>query len=124
MNSRMIMRFYTSFCLAAGLALALLAGCASRPIGADQVSPRLAYAQVTADAVSSAKPSAATISLLHRYDLDRLAAHDAPKALLTLHEKALASGERDLLFALAELSYTAGEQVLSQPQGVGEARRA
>ena len=107
----MTIRVGASLCLAAGLALALLAGCASRPIGADQVSPRLAYAQVTADAVSSAKPSAATISLLHRYDLDRLAADDAPKALLTLHEKALATGERDLLFALAELSYTAGEQV-------------
>jgi pimeloyl-ACP methyl ester carboxylesterase len=107
MNSRMTIRVGAGCCLAA----ALLAGCASRPIGADQVSTRLAYAQVTADAVSSAKPSAATVSLLHRYDLDRLAAQDAPKALLTLHEKALATGERDLLFALAELSYTAGEQV-------------
>ena len=105
----MTIRVGAGFCLAAGLAL--MEGCASRPIGADQVSTRLAYAQVTAGAVNTAKPSSATVSLLHRYDLDRLAAYDAPKAVLTLHEKALATGERDLLFALAELSYTAGEQV-------------
>jgi pimeloyl-ACP methyl ester carboxylesterase len=104
------------------------AGAAERrarsPIGADRVSTRLAYAQVASDALSSARPSAATLSLLHRYGLERLAARDAPKALLSLHQKALDTGGRDLLFALAELSYTAGQQVRRglKPWDAGDAR--
>ena len=88
----------------------LLAGCAA-PIGADRVTTRQAYAQVEANALRTGKPSAATVAILHRYDLDRLAAQQPDEAVRQLHQKALATGERDLLFALAELSYVAGDHI-------------
>jgi hypothetical protein len=92
------------------LAALLLAGCVA-PIGADRVSTRRAYDQVDANALRTGKPSADTASLLHRYELGPLAARHPDQAVRLLHQKALATGERDLLFALAELSYVAGEDI-------------
>lgn len=98
----------------AGLGLALptllLGGCTA-PIGARLVSTREAYAQVEANALRSGKPSANTTTVLHRYELDRLAKHQPDEAVRQLHQQALATGERDLLFALAELSYVAGDRL-------------
>ena len=93
-----------------GLAVLLLAGCVA-PIGADRVTTRQAYAQVDANALRTGKPSGETVSILHRYDLDRLAARQPDEAVRQLHQKAVATGDRDLLFALSELSYVAGEQI-------------
>jgi len=95
--------------LAAALGI-LLGGCAA-PISADRVSTRQAYAQVEANALRTGKPSADTVSILHRYDLDRLAVHQPDEAVRQLHEKAVATSERDVLFALAELSYVAGDHI-------------
>ena len=106
--------------LSSGCLLLLLAGCVA-PIGADRVTTRQAYAQVEANALRTGKPSAATVAILHRYDLDRLAARQPDEAVRQLHQKALATGERDLLFALAELSYVAGDQHPPQRQTVGSA---
>ena len=58
--------------LTLALAALLLAGCVA-PIGADRVPTQQAYAQVDANALRTGKPSAETISILHRYDLARLA---------------------------------------------------
>jgi pimeloyl-ACP methyl ester carboxylesterase len=96
--------------LSSSFLVLLLAGCAT-PIGADRVTTRQAYAQVEANALRDGKPSAVTAAILHRYDLDRLAARQPDEAVRQLHRKALATGERDLLFALAELSYTAADQI-------------
>jgi pimeloyl-ACP methyl ester carboxylesterase len=87
-----------------------LAGCTA-PIGADKVTTRQAYAQVEGNALRTGKPSADTDSILHRFNLDRLAARQPDEAVRRLHEKAVATGERDLLFALAELSYAAGDHI-------------
>lgn len=92
-----------AFCL-------LLAGC-SAPIGAVRVNTSQAYDQVESNALRTGKPSAATVSILHRYGLDALAATQPDEAVRRLHEKALATGERDLLYALSELSYAAGEHI-------------
>lgn len=89
----------------------LLVGCAGPPIGADRVTSRRAYQQVERSVLSSGKLSADTTSLLHRYDLDQLLRSDPDEALRQLHQKAVAIGGRDLLFALAELSYFNGERV-------------
>src|SRR5262245_47289013 len=94
------------------LAALLLAGCTA-PIGADRVTTRAAYEQVDANALRTGKPSANTVSLLHRYNLDSLAARHPDEAVRQLHQKALATGDRDLLFALAELSFVAGEDIRS-----------
>jgi hypothetical protein len=96
--------------LPCGCLALLLAGCAT-PIGADQVSTRQAYAQVQANALRNGKPSAVTEAILHRNDLDHLAARHPDEAVRQLHRKALATGDRNLLFALAEMSYVAAEQI-------------
>lgn len=88
----------------------LLAGCKA-PVGADHVSPRLVYEQLEANALNAGRLSAGTVSLLHRYDLDAFAAAQPVEAVGRVHAKALATGERDLLFALAEVSYVAGEKL-------------
>jgi pimeloyl-ACP methyl ester carboxylesterase len=75
------------------------------------VTTRQAYAQVEANALRSGRPSGTTVAILHRYELDRLAAQRPDEAVRQLHQKALATGERDLLFALAELSYVAGGHI-------------
>ena len=100
----------TRFIPGLALAVLLLAGCAA-PIGADRVGTRRAYEQVDANALRTGKPSANTVSILHRFDLEKLAARHADEAVRQLHQKALAIGDRDLLFGLAELSYVAGEQI-------------
>lgn len=88
----------------------LLGGCMA-PIGADRVTTRKAYSQVEANALSTGKPGPNTVSILHRYGLDELAASHPDEAVRQLHQKALASGGRDVLFALAELSYTAADRI-------------
>ena len=95
---------------ALALAVSLLGGCMA-PIGADRVTTRQAYAQVDANALRTGKASGETVSILHRYDLDRLAVRQPDEAVRQLHQQAVATGDRDLLFALAELSYVAGEQI-------------
>lgn len=99
---------------AAALALGFLGlwlgGCAA-PIGADRVTTSQAYAQVQANALRNGGPGADTALILHRYELDRLAARHPDEAVRQLHAKALATGERDLLFALAELSYAAADHI-------------
>jgi pimeloyl-ACP methyl ester carboxylesterase len=96
--------------ISALLAMGLLVGCVA-PIGADRVSTRQAYAQVEVNALRDGKPSAATVSIMHKYDLGRLASGQPDEAVQRLHQKALATGDRDLLFALAELSYVAGDHI-------------
>jgi len=103
--------FRSSFlCLALAMAVTLLAGCTA-PIGADRVTTRQAYAQVEASALSSGKPGPSTVTILHRYGLDRLAVEHPDEAVRQLHQKAEATGERDLLFALAEMSYVAADHI-------------
>jgi pimeloyl-ACP methyl ester carboxylesterase len=108
------------FCVS--LAALVLAGCTS-PIGADRVSTRMAYEQVDANALRTGKPGDDTQFQLHRYDLDRLAARHPDEAVRQLHQKALAAGDRDSLFALAELSYLAGERIRRSVKS-GETRDA
>jgi hypothetical protein len=92
----------------------LLNGCSSPPIGADLAGPKGSQDQVEKSAVSSGELSANTLSLLHRYDLDRRAASEPREVLRKVHGTAVATGDRDLLFALAELSYYAGERRRTQ----------
>jgi len=81
----------------------LLVGCAA-PMGADRVATKAAYSQVDASALRTGEPSTETVSILHRYNLVELARKNPEEAVRKLHEKALATGERGLLFALAEMS--------------------
>lgn len=87
----------------------LFSGCANR-IQARRTSTRAAYTQMEANALNSDKPSAATLALLHRYNFTRYSEDNVQDALRQLHYKALGAGDRDMLFALAELSFLAGEK--------------
>ena len=101
-------------CVAVCAAVAMIgAGCVNKPMGADRVGTQMAYRQIEANAISSGRPGAATIALLHRYDLDQLAESCPDEAVVKLHARAVSTGDRDLLFALAEMSYVAGERIRS-----------
>jgi hypothetical protein len=73
------------------------------------VTTRQAYTQVEATALRTGRSSTETAAILHRFNLDRLAARRPDEAVRQLHQKALDTGERGLLFPLAELSYMAAE---------------
>lgn len=92
------------------LAACLLGGCRAR-IGVTPASTRQAYAQVQANALSTGKLSSDTASILHRCGLDQLAARRPDEAVRQLHRKAVDTGDRNLLFALAELSYLSGDRL-------------
>ncbi len=88
----------------------LFVGCAA-PIGATQVTTRQSYDQVAANALRTDKPSAETVSLVHRYGLRDLAESHPDQAVQKLHELAVTTGDRELLFALSEMSYVAARQI-------------
>ena len=99
-----------TYCLLTGALCLFLAGCTA-PIGADRVTTQQAYAQVDNNALRSGKPSPKTVELLHRYGLDQLAVSQPDAAVRQLHQTALATGDRELLFALSEMSYVAGNHI-------------
>jgi pimeloyl-ACP methyl ester carboxylesterase len=85
-------------------------GCTT-PIGAEKTSSALAYRQTHENAVSYNGPSVETRAVLTRFDQERQFAKAPDATLVLLHQKAVESGERDLLFALSELNYLAGERL-------------
>ncbi|HSU57503.1 MAG TPA: hypothetical protein VLT36_25910 [Candidatus Dormibacteraeota bacterium] len=89
------------------LAAVFLVGCTA-PIGADRSRARDSYARAQASPLRDGSISSYTVVVLHRYGLDGL---PLDEAIPRLHEKALASGERELLYPLAELSYVAGHEL-------------
>src|SRR3954463_7296809 len=91
------------------LPLLLFASCTA-PIGAQKSSMRNTYAQIEANALSTDKPSSETAFLLGRYDLDKVFAKNPEECVRQLHAKAVATDDRDLLFALAETSYLTGKE--------------
>jgi pimeloyl-ACP methyl ester carboxylesterase len=88
-------------------AVGLLAACQA-PIEANKAPPSLVYRRLQENAVGAERPSAATRSILRRFDQVSVFDRDPDAALLLLHQKAAASEERGLLFALSELSYLTG----------------
>ena len=92
------------------LAALLLAGCAA-PIGAKRVPTREAYAQVQANALRTGEPSADTRAILHRYDLTARGAGDRTGRCASCTKKPSRRASEILLFALAEMSYVAGDHI-------------
>ena len=88
----------------------IMAGCAT-PIGVTRVSPREAYEDAYANPLSTGVASDQTHAVLVRYDLDRQFESDPAKAIAALHDKALHDDRRDILYALAEMSYLHGDQL-------------
>ena len=87
-----------------------LAGC-SIPIGVARVSTAESFRQSTVNPINEGVPSAATRVVLQRHDLIRTASEDPVGTIRFLNETAKVDERRDLLFALAELSYLHGERL-------------
>jgi len=92
----------------AALFLALLAGCGT-PISADRSPPARVFTQTQGYAVNSGRLSQETEAVLHRFDQKTAFIETPDAALRFIHQKAMESGEHDLLFALAELNFFEGE---------------
>lgn len=74
-------------------------------MGADRVSVRKAYDQLELSALTSNSYSSRSRIVLHRYDLQDTFDRDPEAALERLHGIACTDERRDILFALADLSY-------------------
>jgi len=94
--------------------MGLVTGCVN-PIGASQVSTRVAYRQATANALEGEISSSSRL-VLHRFDLEKEFYDDPPLALKMLHDRALQDERRDTVFALAELSYFAAQRFERSPK--------
>ena len=89
----------------------LLTGCAP-PIGISKVTPVESYQIATTTPLSKVGTlSNKTKSVLHRYNLLEVYDSNSQQALLDLHKTALTDDRRDVLFALAEISYAYGESL-------------
>ncbi len=84
--------------------LLLLAGC-STPIGVRRLDPSAAYLTGSDSVLSGDSAQSATTVILHRFGLTGTYRTDPTAALHILHDTALRDKRRDILFALAELSY-------------------
>jgi pimeloyl-ACP methyl ester carboxylesterase len=93
------------------LLLFLLAGCAANPVGVTRFPYGDSYRQSAATPLNGGVASNATRVVLQRYDLTRAASDDPVATIRTLHETALVDERRDILFALAELSFLHGERL-------------
>jgi pimeloyl-ACP methyl ester carboxylesterase len=88
--------------MASGLLVVL--GCQT-PIGVDRVGMTRAYQQITASTLTGPQISADSQMVIGRYGLEKLAVESPDLAIAKLQEEACKDNRRDVLFALAELSY-------------------
>ena len=88
----------------------VLSGCVA-PIGADKTVPSLAYRQIHNNPISHGQLSPETLSALHRFEQVEHFEHSPDDTLKHIHEKAVETRERGLLFVLSELNYLAAERL-------------
>jgi len=102
---------YVFQCLAPILLLGILAGCAT-PVGVTRVSAEKSYRLSTTNPLNKGVLSNSAKAVLHRYNLLDTFNKDPQNVIQFLHETAVKDDRRDILFALAELSYLDGERLL------------
>jgi pimeloyl-ACP methyl ester carboxylesterase len=95
------------------LSFTLLLFCTSctTPISADRSSPAIVYRQIHGNVIADGQPGGDTLAVLHRFDQEEVFKKSPDATLQLLHQKAVESGDRDLIFALSELNFLTGEQV-------------
>jgi pimeloyl-ACP methyl ester carboxylesterase len=91
-----------------------LAGCTA-PIGANQASLQTVYKKASANGLSG-QVSGRSQMVLHRYGLQDSYSKAPAETLRQLHETACKDDRRDLLFALADLSYHYADRLESSPK--------
>ena len=57
------------------------------------------------------RPGGDTLAVLHRFDQEEVFKKTPDATLQLLHQKAVESGDRDIIFALSELNFLTGEKV-------------
>ena len=92
------------------VSLALLAGCAN-PISARRSSFHQAFKDANANILTSEHYSSSTRLVLRRFGLEDRFDKAPAETLQELHRRACQDNRRDLLFALAELSYAHGQKL-------------
>jgi len=85
------------------------------PIGVNKMEMREAYRNINANALTADLISSDTKIVLKRYDLLDRFEKDTAVVISLLHEKARKDTRRDILFALAELSFFHGERLKKTP---------
>lgn len=100
----------------------MLAGCTT-PIGATKVGPRQAYDHLNQNALNSSQPSEEALRVLNRYNLRQAFASQPDTTLARLQAVACTDERRDVLYALAELSYLNADRI-SRSVKPGVARHA
>lgn len=121
--ARILPRCLRAECLFVGLLL-VLSGC-SQPIGLTRVSPEESYqTAITSPLTASGELSNDAKSVLHRYNLTEAYDTKPADAIRALHQVALKDERRDLLFALAELSYAYGGTLPERALATGADLRA
>jgi pimeloyl-ACP methyl ester carboxylesterase len=95
-------------------ALLAVAGCAAAPVGVTRADALTVRRQLTANALSGGEPSISSRNALNRLNLADSFEEDPDKALAELRSLALATGENDLYYALAELSFLHAERTESR----------
>ncbi|HXC99649.1 MAG TPA: alpha/beta hydrolase, partial [Verrucomicrobiae bacterium] len=94
-----------------GVALLLFGTGCSAPIGADKSSPGIVYQQIHGNVIADGRPGGDTLAVLHRFDQEEVFKKTPDATLQLLHQKAVESGDRDIIFALSELNFLTGEKV-------------
>ena len=114
---------YSRLVLPILLAAALLiAGCAT-PMGVRRVTPQESYVDSQKSPLTDDAPSNATTIILQRFNLTNEFSSQPAIVIKQLHAKALHDERNDILYALAELSYLYGEQLVKS-DGWDETHRA
>ena len=111
-------KIQTACLLLPALAL-VLTGCAT-PVGVRELIPRQSYRNAQANPLNDGVLSDETNVVLNRFDLLQTFKKSPAAAIASLHQKALGDNRRDILCALAEVSYIYGEQV---QQSLGPSNR-
>lgn len=90
--------------------LILQSGCKA-PMGADEASTQKVFQQVHGDVLSDGVLSAQTRAVLQRFDQKKQYRQSPDATLQLLHQKAVETGNSDILFALSELSFKEGDRL-------------
>jgi len=91
------------------LALLLLAAGCATPIGVNYVDQRVAYQSLTANILSTDRPSSFSARELMNANLSQRFEEEPEKALAEMHAGLAPNGDEDRLFALTELSFAHAE---------------
>ena len=94
--------------------IALFASACATPVGVTRLDEQAAHRELTANVLSTGKPSEYSTQLLERNALGERFDQDPQRVLAELNSGLGRADERDRLFALSELSFAYAEESRNQ----------